>query len=44
MKAWMTYLCILGLCCAACPPLLGFVLGVGTFYCLYWVTYKAVGG
>ena len=44
MKAWTTYVLILGICCAVCPPLLGFILGVGTFYGLCWITYKAIGG
>ena len=43
MKAWMTYLGVVGLCCVVCPPLFAFILGVGLFYCLAWITYKAIG-
>ena len=38
----MTYLGVVGLCCVACPPLLGFILGIGLFYGLTWITYRVI--
>jgi hypothetical protein len=42
--SWFTFFAVVGVLCIVCPPLLGFVLGVGLFVLLWWLNYKALGG
>ena len=42
--AWIGFAVFAGLVCFLYPPALGLFIGIGMFYVLFWLIYKALGG
>lgn len=44
MSDWTKYGLCVGVACLLCPPILGFVIGVGLFCSMWYVVYQLMGG